>query len=439
MKRPHFFKEIATYYFRVFFPVAVLNILIFALVEIFLQPGVYTSSVAVTTYLLPTVVTRNEYFVNSLFVLFVDKSTHLPLSIRRQFGRVYCYYGAIHRASASAALIWYVALIIKLYQKDSATSMRILSSCFVLSSMVLIILFALPFMRRLHHNCFERVHRYCAWALLLIFWMQLMLAVREDALLSHSNFWKLFLSDVRVWEVSLITGFVIFPWLHLRKRVVECRRLSSHALVLNFGHRIVSFGQAIRVTDSPLRETHAFAVIPNIRSSIAGLSEEEKKVWHVDQKGFSIIISRAGDWSGRIIDNPPSRIWTRGLPQFGTVRVVKLFRPCIVMATGSGIGPCLSLFVEQPSHPVKIVWSARAPLETYGSAIMTTIRRMDPTAIIHDTQKLGRPDLVQVARNLWEHGSFEAVVFISNMKATREVTRGLEKNGIRAYGVIFDS
>ncbi|KAF4689334.1 hypothetical protein FOZ60_001747 [Perkinsus olseni] len=109
------------------------------------------------------------------------------------------------------------------------------------------------------------------------------------------------------------------------------------------------------------------------------------------------------------------------------------------MATGSGIGPCLSLFIEQPSHPVKIVWSARAPLETYGSAIMATILRADPTAIIHDTQKLGRPDLVQVARNLWESGSFEAVVFISNMEATREVTQGLEENGIYAYGVTFDS
>ncbi|KAF4756215.1 hypothetical protein FOZ62_031387, partial [Perkinsus olseni] len=76
---------------------------------------------------------------------------------------------------------------------------------------------------------------------------------------------------------------------------------------------------------------------------------------------------------------------------------------------------------------------------TYGSAIMATITRVDPTAIIHDTQELGRPDLVQVARNLWESGGFEAVVFISNMKATREVTRGLEENGIYAYGVIFDS
>ncbi|KAF4754644.1 hypothetical protein FOZ62_005246, partial [Perkinsus olseni] len=407
-------------YHRVFLFILVLNTAVFALIEIFTQPDVYTSSVAVTTYLLLIVVIRNEYFVNSLFAVFVDKSTHLSLPLRRQFARVYCYYGALHSSFAFAALMWHLALTIQLIQKDDSNRIATSTSCFVLSSMVLIILFALPFMRRLHHNYFECVHRYCAWALLLIFWMQLILTVEEDALLSHMNFWKLFLSDVRVWEVSLITAFVIFPWLHLRKRVVECRRLSSHALVLNFGHRVVSFGQAIRITDSPLRETHAFAVIPNIRSSIEGLSEEEKKVWHVDQKGFSIIISRAGDWSGRIIDNPPTRIWTRGLPQFGTVRVVKLFRPCIVMATGSGIGPCLSLFVEQPSYSVKIVWSARAPLETYGSAIMATILRVDPTAIIHDTQKLGRPDLVQVARNLWESGSFEAVVFISNMEATRE-------------------
>ncbi|EER04065.1 hypothetical protein Pmar_PMAR026110, partial [Perkinsus marinus ATCC 50983] len=77
------------------------------------------------------------------------------------------------------------------------------------------------------------------------------------------NITILILCDARIWEAAIITGLVLFPWLHLRKRKIEAVKLSSHALVLNFDFQNVSFGQAIRITDSPLRETHAFAVVPN--------------------------------------------------------------------------------------------------------------------------------------------------------------------------------
>ncbi|KAF4648953.1 hypothetical protein FOL47_002608, partial [Perkinsus chesapeaki] len=163
------------------------------------------------------------------------------------------------------------------------------------------------------------------------------------------------LADARLWEACVLVMFVIYPWLHLRKRNVLSHRLSSHALVLNFDYSDVSFGQAIRISDSPLRETHAFAVIPNIRSTVDNMSHEEAKLWHVDEKGFSVVISRAGDWTGRMIDNPPKHIWTRGVPQYGALRVTSLFKPCIVMATGSGIAPCLSIFVQLPEHPIRVI------------------------------------------------------------------------------------
>lgn len=74
----------------------------------------------------------------------------------------------------------------------------------------------------------------------------------------------------------------------------------------------------------------------------------------------------------------------------------------------------------------------------------------DPGAIIIDTRKTGRPDLVKIAYRVWEQsrvvgseksrdGPCEAVVIISNMKVTKKVVYGLESRGVAAYGAIFDS
>jgi hypothetical protein len=78
----------------------------------------------------------------------------------------------------------------------------------------------------------------------------------------------------------------------------------------------------------------------------------------------------------------------------------------------------------------------------------------DPQAVIIDTKKDGRPDLVSIAYRVWEgsrrgdvgngrpakvSGPCEAVVIISNQKVTKKVVYGLESRGVPAYGAIFDS
>lgn len=55
---------------------------------------------------------------------------------------------------------------------------------------------------------------------------------------------------------------------------------------------------------------------------------------------FSLTVSRTGDWTTNIIDNPPTKLWVRGLPTNSVSRVVPMFRRMILVATGSGIGPC---------------------------------------------------------------------------------------------------
>lgn len=291
--------------------------------------------------------------------------------------------------------------------------------------------------------------------------------VAADASSSQSapSFGKTLSANATFWMLIFITLLVIYPWSRLRLRNVQAEPLSSHCVKLNFDYCAAHYGQAIRLSDAPLKETHAFATIPNpalppdLEKGPHGALETVARpagLSNAGKRGFSIIISDAGDWTRKIIRNPPAKMYTRGVPQYGVLRVAGMFDPVIIIATGSGIAPCLSLFVEMPNHPVRVIWLATSPLETFGQGIVDAVYAADPDAVIVDTRKSGRPDLVKIAHSIWEDsrieglqgqqarprkaaGACEAVVIISNQKVTRKVVYGLEARGVAAYGAIFDS
>jgi len=150
--------------------------------------------------------------------------------------------------------------------------------------------------------------------------------------------------------------------------------------------------------------------------------------------------SRAGDWTAKIIDNPPKKLWVKGVPAWGVLRISTLFNPVVIVATVSGIGPCLGLFNGFPNLPCRVLWSAKTPEQTYGKGIVDTVRQTDRNAIIIDTSKSSvRPDMVEEARKLYKESNAEAVVIISNPKLTYKVVHTLECEGIPAFGPIWDS
>ncbi|TKA62810.1 hypothetical protein B0A49_11040 [Cryomyces minteri] len=191
----------------------------------------------------------------------------------------------------------------------------------------------------------------------------------------------------------------------MRSRKVRPEYLSEHAIRLHFDYARVGIGYALRLSDAPLKETHSFATIANPER----------------QNGFSVVISNAGDWTKRIIQKPPDRLWVRGTPTIGVLRVALLFECVVIVATGSGIGPCLSLFNSKPDHPVRILWSTPNPEATYGKGIIDAVLRADPNAVIVDTRKTGRVDMVSLTYSLYEEANAEAVVIISNPSVTRKV------------------
>jgi NAD(P)H-flavin reductase len=168
-------------------------------------------------------------------------------------------------------------------------------------------------------------------------------------------------------------------------------------------------------------EWHAFAAIP----SASG-------------KGFSIIVSRAGDWTKRIIEHPPTSIWTRGTPASGVLAIAPLFKKIVLVATGSGIGPCLPVIMER-RVPCRILWSTKHPGRTYGQKIIDAIHETDPDAVIWDTDSQGRPDLVTLAYQIYRESGAECVCIISNSSTTARTVYQLEARGVPAFGPIWDS
>ncbi len=279
---------------------------------------------------------------------------------------------------------------------------------------------ALPSQRARFHNRFELSHRLGGWTALILFWAQTVLFINDQR--GDPSFGSAALASPGLWMLALLTISIALPWLRLRKVAVQIENPSSHVAVVRFNHGVTPFaGSSTTVSRNPLMEWHSFANVPA-----------------PGQDGFRLTISRAGDWTGKFIDDLPSQVWVKGIPTAGVGNIDKLFNRVVWVATGSGIGPTLPHLLYQFT-PARLVWSTRTPRETYGDALVDEILAVEPNALIWDTNERGRPDLVKLAYEAYKEFDAEAVICISNKKLTWEVVYGMESRGIPAYGAIWDS
>ena len=151
-----------------------------------------------------------------------------------------------------------------------------------------------------------------------------------------------------------------------------------------------------------------------------------------------MLVSRAGDWTGALVDEPPKHVWVRGIPAVGVANVRKLFTKVVLVATGSGIGPVLGHLLDT-SVPTRLVWVTKNPRLTYGDAFVDEIEAAQPDALIWDTGARGKPDVLQLAYAAYVESGAEAVICVSNRTVTSQVVHGLERRGIPAFGPIWDS
>ncbi|WP_420645273.1 hypothetical protein [Candidatus Leptofilum sp.] len=361
---------------------------------------------------------RQQYVINLLFKIATSVPTSWPLRFRALMGKVY-HFGGIHVGGAIMGTLWFAAFVGSLIYSwmnglPGVSLATMMVTGVLLLLLIVIIALSLPHFRAKYHDQFELMHRFGGWASLLLFWVQTVLFINDQggSLLAAPGFWVLL----------IVTFSIALPWLRLKKVPVQIERPSNHVALVRFNHGVTPFaGSSTAVSRSPLTEWHSFANVPA-----------------PGEDGFRLTISRAGDWTGELIDEMPSHLWVKGIPTAGVGNIDQLFKRVVWIATGSGIGPTLPHLLAHTA-PARLVWSTRTPRATYGDALVDEILESEPNALIWDTNENGRPDLVQLAYDAVQEFDAEAVIVISNKKLTWQVVYGMESRGIPAYGAIWDS
>lgn len=379
------------------------------------------------------IIIRQELVVNALYTLCCSVPKTAPLWIRSRCAEIY-HFGGVHSAAGICATAWLFISTVRttvVYVTNGtittldANELAVLVLSWILCLLCGIIIgFSYPNFRKRHHNAFERIHRFVGWTTLILFWVRTVLSI-DGGRGRAKDFGLALVKSPLFWILIVATVCIASSWFFLRKVPVQAEVLSDHAVRLHFKHaHAPANGSFVRLSQRPLLEWHSFATIPSSKAS--------------SEKGYSIIVSNAGDWTRDCIKNPQPKLWIRGLPTCGVMRITTLFNRVVVIATGSGIGPVLGQ-LEKPSCPTQLIWSASNPEVTFGKGILKTIRRSVPDAVIHDTKVNGRPDLVRMGYNMAKNFGAEAVVIIANEKITKKVVYGLQTRGMPAYGAIWDS
>lgn len=392
------------------------------------SPPLSHFATAASANVLVALLIRQDYIINFLFKITWLVPLSAPLRLRRICAKVY-EYGGVHSGAAVSCVVWFTLLTAFLSNEFIAGHVKPDPAAVAIFSYVLLLLLlamclsAYPRLRFASHNTFENVHRWAGWLSLALFWVEIVLFARTQVVEGSDSLGVVAIKMPAFWFLLLASLHTIAPWIRLHKMEVEAEKLSNHAIRLHFKEQIPLF-VGLRISHSPLKEWHSFACIPNRDGG---------------KSGGSMIISDAGDWTKDTIKNPRSFYYVKGVPVTGVLCMAQLFSRVVIVTTGSGIGPCLGVMQDIPKTFCRVIWSTPSPEEVYGKEICKAVKDVDSKALVWDTRQRGRPDLVQLAWEIYAESDAEAVFVISNPKLTRKVVYGMESRGIPAFGPIWDS
>ena len=348
---------------------------------------------------------RQQYVINCLFHLATSIPLSWPLAVRRMSAKVY-HFGGIAVGCYLCGALWLFVLCHQLLNSPIGQLFYLITGHALVLLAVMVV--ALPPLRARYHNVFEVVARYGNWLALALFYFECLVFLS--------------ISYLQTALLAIMTWHMLLPWLRLRRVAVNIDTPSKHVALASFNYGVTPFaGSSTELSRCPWREWHSFANVPSPQRS-----------------GFRLTISRAGDWTAKLIDERPRYLWVKGIPTAGVGNIDKLFKRVIWLATGSGIGPCLPHLLAKTA-PAHLVWVTRAPHQTYGQALVKEILANVQQATIWNTSEQGKPDLGVLAEYAYHNFKAEAVICIANKQATWRVVHQLESRGIPAYGAIWDS
>ncbi|KAH7174548.1 uncharacterized protein B0J16DRAFT_388372 [Fusarium flagelliforme] len=390
------------------------------------KPGSSTCGLATSINLVVSIAIREEHIVNGLYCIFTSIPTTWPLWMRERAGKIY-HLGGLHSGCGVAAAFWFILYSIQKSRsfheaetRDPSMWAHIVVVYLLDLLLMAMLVMAYPSIRAKIHNAFEAVHRFAGWSTLILLWAMTILEAKLGTPPGRSLAVSVFCS-ANIWLLFIATFCVISTWLNCRKIEVESERLSTHALRMYFNYANPQPGTTIRLSSRPLMEWHAFATVNNPK-----------------ENGFSVVVSNAGDWTNKLVTDPPRYIWARRTPTCGVLRIAPMFKSIVLVATGSGIAPCLPVILAKQTK-VTLFWSTRDPFKTYGPNIASIIEEMGDDAHIHNTSTMGRPNTLPTVLDLYKKTESEAVIVISNPKLTIDLVLDLQALGVPAFGPIWDS
>ncbi|KAJ5155941.1 hypothetical protein N7492_008744 [Penicillium capsulatum] len=389
---------------------------------------------------------RHPMVVNGIYRVVCSLPRSAPLWLRRRAAKS-AHYGGVHSGAGTASLLWYIGFVAVSSQMywtstpiSTATDLKfsaapIAVSYVILFLLVVMIAVAHPTIRLKVHDYFELTHRFTSWAILALFVVLLMLFANEVSAAQQQSMGIFLVTLPAFWLLIVAIIAVVHPWLLLRKIAVQPDALSSHAVRLHFNHTEIAFAKGIQVSKHPLRDWHSFAGFPDPVPVGPPQGRGHKR----NTSSFSVVVSKAGDWTGDTIKNPPTHLWKRAVLMRGVGYGLRLFHRIIIVTTGSGIGPCLGFLGDENRPLIKVIWQTRTPLKTFGQDVLDLVHKMGPDPVIWDTTRDGRCDMLPLVRHHFKEFNAEAVFVISNPSMVRKVVFDFESQGIPAYGPIFDS
>ncbi|CAI9087315.1 OLC1v1021361C1 [Oldenlandia corymbosa var. corymbosa] len=369
---------------------------------------------------------RSEACLRVVFWLVVKLFGHswVPIPIKTMITSLLQSLGGIHSGCGISSIAWLTyALVLTLKYRENTSPEIIGVASAILSLICLSSLAAFPLIRHLHHNVFERTHRFAGWSALALLWAFVLLTISYDPITKSytSDIGNRLIKQQEFWFTVGITVLIIIPWITVRRVPVNITSPSGHAALIKFRGGVKA-GILGRISPSPFSEWHAFGIISD------------------DKDEHMMLAGAVGDFTKSLVADRPSHLWVRQVHFAGLPYLVNMYDRVLVVATGSGICVFLSFLLQPCSANVCFLWVTKNVEQNFGKEIKEWMSgHPKDKVIVHDTAVLGRPNVSQMSVDTAKKWGAEVVIVTSNPEGSRDVVNACKSSGIPAFGPIWDS
>lgn len=372
------------------------------------------------------VLCRSEAVLRVVFWLAVNVLGYswVPLRVKTMTTALLQSLGGIHSSCGISSVAWLVyALVLTLKDRDNTTPEIIAVASTILGLLCLSSLAAFPLVRHLHHNVFERTHRFAGWSALALLWAFITLTISYDPLTKtySDGLGSRLIRSQEFWFTTAITVLIILPWLTVRRVPVRASSPSGHAAIIKFDGGVKA-GILGRISPSPFSEWHAFGII------------SDNKAEHM------MLAGAVGDFTKSLVSCPPTHLWVRQVHFAGLPYLTNMYDRVLLVATGSGICVFLSFLLQPCKADVCLLWVTKGVEQNFGREIKEWMSgHPKDKVIVHDTAVLGRPNVSEMSVAAAKNFGAEVVIVTSNPEGSKDVVDACKGAGIAAFGPIWDS